>query len=217
MYEIGTRPDDHLLVRVMRLERPLRVYLRKKLGNPDHAEELLKEIYVRISLVSAQSAKRIACLQTFVLKVARELLRDGVARRPTPHAHSARTAPGENCFTPQVAVQSTNPTETADVAFLAYRADLEPELSERDYVARLIEAARTLPNERQRVFVLRKVYGWKQARIAKHLNLSEKKVEKHLTAAALLCNDVLFDLNEDTSVSEPPLKALDSPPTTETH
>jgi RNA polymerase sigma factor (sigma-70 family) len=59
----------------------------------------------------------------------------------------------------------------------------EDEWAEQE-LAELISAVQSLPDLPRQVITLRKVYGYTQAQIADHLNLSSKQVERYLCQAA---------------------------------
>jgi len=59
------------------------------------------------------------------------------------------------------------------------------------------QAVRTLPLKCQRVFILRKVYGFSQKEIAERMEISIKTVEAHLTKGIVLCTDFMDEAESE--------------------
>jgi len=79
---------------------------------------------------------------------------------------------------------------------------LEEELEAREKFDLFCRAVRGLPVKCQRVFVLRKVYGFTPTEIAKHLGISIKTVEAHLANGIVRCTEFM-DNAERQELSEP--------------
>ena len=63
-------------------------------------------------------------------------------------------------------------------------------------------AVRQLPIKCQRVYILRRVYGYTQIEIAEQMGISIKTVEAHLTKAIVRCTDYM-DEQEDEAIQPP--------------
>lgn len=68
---------------------------------------------------------------------------------------------------------------------------LEQEFESRQRFELFCRAVRVLPIKCQRVYILRKVYGFSQKEIAERLDISVKTVEAHLTKAIVRCTDYM--------------------------
>jgi RNA polymerase sigma factor (sigma-70 family) len=66
-------------------------------------------------------------------------------------------------------------------------------------IASLGRLADSLPPQCRRVLVMRKVFGFSHKEIARHLNISARTVEKHLTKALQRCQQSL----DDATAAEP--------------
>ena len=74
------------------------------------------------------------------------------------------------------------------------------------------EAVSTLPQQCQRVFVLKKVYGYSHKEIAGQLNISTSTVEKHVATGLKRCDDYMqkkiLSSNTDNVVSQRRIGAI---------
>ena len=68
---------------------------------------------------------------------------------------------------------------------------LEQEFESQQRLALFCRAVRTLPIKCQRVYILRRVYGFSQKEIAERLDITVKTVESHLTKAIVRCTDYM--------------------------
>lgn len=71
----------------------------------------------------------------------------------------------------------------------SYEVDAEGAVDTRRQLILFWEAVATLPPQCQRVFVLKKVYGYSHKEIARRLNISVSTVEKHAAAGLRRCSD----------------------------
>jgi RNA polymerase sigma-70 factor (ECF subfamily) len=78
---------------------------------------------------------------------------------------------------------------------------LEEEFESRQRFELFCRAVRVLPIKCQRVYILRKVYGFSQKEIAQHMNISVKTVEAHLTKAIVRCTDFMDEADNADNVS----------------
>jgi len=75
---------------------------------------------------------------------------------------------------------------------------IEQEFESRQRFELFCRAVRELPVKCQRIFILRRVYGYSQKEIAEKMSISVKTVEAHLTKAIVRCTDYM-DAEESTS------------------
>ena len=73
----------------------------------------------------------------------------------------------------------------------SYDVNAEEDLDARRRLLIFWEAVATLPPQCQRVFVLKKVYGYSHKEIASRLNISVSTVEKHAAAGLRRCSDYM--------------------------
>ena len=69
--------------------------------------------------------------------------------------------------------------------------NLEDEFESRQRFELFCRAIRHLPMKCQRVYILRKVYGFSQKEIAERMGIGVKTVEAHLTKAIVRCTDFM--------------------------
>lgn len=80
--------------------------------------------------------------------------------------------------------------------FLSESVLLETQTMEEQFESRqrfelFCSAVRQLPVKCQRVYILRRVYGFSQKEIAKRMNISLKTVESHLSKAIVRCTEYM--------------------------
>lgn len=81
--------------------------------------------------------------------------------------------------------------ENCSFDVLSKEKAIDEQFDDRQNYKIFCEAVSTLPARCQRVFVMRKVYGFSQKEIAKTLGISTSTVEKHVAAGLLRCRDYM--------------------------
>lgn len=84
----------------------------------------------------------------------------------------------------------------------SYDVNAEEDLDARRRLLVFWEAVATLPPQCQRVFVLKKVYGYSHKEIASRLNISVSTVEKHAAAGLRRCSDYMEKSSPQESAAE---------------
>ena len=80
---------------------------------------------------------------------------------------------------------------------------MEEQFESRQKFELFCRAVRQLPVKCQRVFILRRVYGFTQKEIAVKMGISLKTVEAHMTKAIVRCTDYMEDEeSSDTGVND---------------
>ena len=74
---------------------------------------------------------------------------------------------------------------------LMHTATLEQQFESQQRFELFCRAIRQLPVKCQRVYILRRVYGYSQREIAERMDVSIKTVEAHLTKAITRCTDYM--------------------------
>ncbi len=137
--------------------RPLRNFLYYKCGDPNLAEDLMQEAFLRMwaacQKVSYDKAK------AFLFRVANNLFLDEVKHRKVVAKFQLNISKPVQHFTPQ------------------------DELEENEFRARLEDAIARLPEKSREVFLLNRIEGLKYREIALLLDISVKAVEKRMHKA----------------------------------
>ena len=77
-------------------------------------------------------------------------------------------------------------------------ATTEEELEAQEHIDLICEAVTTMPERRQRIYLMRKVHGASHQEIADTLGISISAVEKHLLKAMLVCRDYIREREQAT-------------------
>jgi RNA polymerase sigma factor (sigma-70 family) len=141
--------------------------------DPQTAEDLAQETYLRASR-AAQNGP-IEHIEAFLHQTARNLALDHLRRRQTK-AH--------------IEIDGVSDTDVQKVA--ADAPSLEAVILERERLRRFEAALRVLPERAQSVVMLSRIEGWCNARIAVHLDVSERTVFNDLKIAMAHCRDTLL-------------------------
>ena len=140
---------------------PLEKFFRKRLYNQSEAEDLVQDVFYRLSTRTDQAV--LERPEAYVFQIAANLLRDRARREATKRA-----------FTKQLTDQKENAFE-----------ELSPErvLLGKQKVVELKKALNELPERTRSVFLLHRFEEFKYREIAKHLGISMSSVEKHMMDA----------------------------------
>jgi RNA polymerase sigma factor (sigma-70 family) len=149
-----------------------------RLVKPYDVEDIVQETSLR--LFQAAQRQPIRSPRAFMLKTARNLA-----------LNKLRWADALNHM---VAIEGTNNEECAPAHGLEDALEERtPEslvAGEQEFVV-FCRAIRALPRQRQRVILLRRVYGLSQREVATKLGISERTVENHIAQAVVACSDFM--------------------------
>ncbi|MDH7639328.1 RNA polymerase sigma factor [Sphingomonas oryzagri] len=143
---------------IMPHEARVRAWLRRSRLDPDDIDEVIQETYCRLSMLD--SVEHIDRPDAYFFSIAGNLLARRLRRQ--------KVVPFETIAEIE-AYRDDAPTQE-DVAF-----------GHSDWL-RMMGLISKLPSRCRQVVRLRKIEGWSQREIAEHLGISEKAVEKHVSA-----------------------------------
>ncbi len=164
------RPDDELLTRFdARFRAPLMSFFLRRVGNRAEAEDLTQDVFVR--LMGAAERDRIEDAESFVFKIAANLLRD--RRRRTSIRASAQLAEIDEHLVSGLTRE-----------FVEHRHP-ERVLLARVQVTEVLKALDELGVRTKDIYVLFRLEAMKQREIADLYGLTVKSIEKHVMRATL--------------------------------
>ncbi len=131
---------------------------------PDEVDDIVQETYLRLWRVAM--ADEIQNPRAYIYRIARNLALDSLKK-----ADNAQTVPFIEDF-PEPGTRHDNVLK---------------HIESREAFGHFCESVQRLPEQARRVFVLKKVYGHTQRRIASDLGISESTVEKHVALASRRC------------------------------
>lgn len=141
---------------------------------PDDVEDIVQETYLRLCRVAI--VDEIQNPRAYIYRIARNLALDSLKK-----ADNALTTP----FTEEFCESQTR------------YDDVLKHVESREEFEHFCESVRRLPTQARRVFILKKVYGFTQRRIAEDLDISQSTVEKHVALATRRCSQYMR-LHEST-------------------
>ncbi len=149
--------------------KSLRMFLRKRTGSSDLADDVLQETWIRLATTKIDPAA-IRDRRAFILRIAGNIAID-LLRRETKHA--ARCVSDEAVL---LAVQDKCPS---------------PEMVaiDRDQLRQLVRALIELPKNARLALLMSRCDGMSHASIASRLEVSESMVAKYLAQALRHCRD----------------------------
>jgi len=168
-----SKNEERYLLRALEFENVLRACLYRYTRNSSDVEELLQETYARLLVAAASDEPEVRSVRGFALTIARNVAFDWLRHRQV------------------VPIELVADMEALEI--LDENEQVEEIVNHHQELAMLVKAIQELPERCRQVFTLRKVYGYSQKEIAARLGISENTVEQHLTRAARLCAQALFD------------------------
>ena len=144
--------------------------IRRSVDNPPDVEDILQETYLRTYAANKQTEVR--SIQAYLHTTARNL-----ALNFATHSSVKRTD-----YKADMDQHEVDPFDGGEP---------EQRSIELERFAHFCRAVRTLPPQQRRVFVLKKVYGYSLKEIAQDLGVSQKAVEKHISAGLLTVRDYM--------------------------
>ncbi|MBK7171618.1 MAG: RNA polymerase sigma factor [Gammaproteobacteria bacterium] len=146
-------------------EVPLKRFLRRFTSSHHDVDDICQETILRA--LEAERDREIREPRAFLYGIARNVVRDRLDRESRSIIDF---------------IADFSPDE-----YLHHEPSVEEQLDSRKRMMLFTEAAATLPGQCQRVFVLKKVYGYSHKEIARELDISISTVEKHVAAGLKRC------------------------------
>lgn len=139
-------------------------------------EDVVQETYVKLCLI--KSDKNILHPRSYLYQIAKNIAKDRV-KSPTFRL-----------------VDSIEDHE--DILSEGGEDEVYLAAVSREEFTQFCEAVRFLPLQCRRVFVLRKVYGFSQRKVARQLAIAESTVEKHVALGLRRCSERMITAEMDT-------------------
>ena len=168
-----------------RHERKVWNFLRRSVGDPTTAEDLLQEVFLRVIRAQADW-KGEAKFTTWVYAIARNLCID--------HARRAVHRGARSLDAPTGAHLDVEASETLHDRLAADARDAEGLTSDGQVRARVDEAVAALPPDQREVFLLREVMDMPFAEIAAVVGAPEPTVKSRMRYALERLREALDDL-----------------------
>lgn len=147
-------------------ETIIRKFVRRFTSNVHDVEDICQESILRA--LEAEKSREIREPGAFLFGVARNIVRKKLDK------DSKTLIDFIEDFAPQKYISNEPPIEDC--------------IDDRQRMILFAEAVATLPRQCQRVFVMKKVYGYSHKEIAKKLEISISTVEKHAAAGLKRCS-----------------------------
>jgi RNA polymerase sigma-70 factor (ECF subfamily) len=176
-----------------RHERPVWRFLRRSVGDPTLAEDLLQEVFLRV-VKARDEWKGEAKFSTWLYTIARNLCVDQ-ARRAVHRDAASLDAPTH---------RAEDRPETLHDRLASGRRDAEGLTSDSELRARMDAAIAALPVEQREVFLMREAMDMPFAEIAGVVGAPEPTVKSRMRYALERLRVALEDFREGTESPQPP-------------
>jgi RNA polymerase sigma factor (sigma-70 family) len=163
------RETSRITSAFLSLERGLKQYLMRFLVRPEDIEDAVQETFLRA--YESERSGEIRSPDSFLFKVAKNLALSELSRK-----------------TNRMAVYMG---DLEELNVIDYRLPLEETLDVQQKLFVVCKAIESLPPQCQRVFVMRKVFGFSHKEVARRLGISVRTVEKHLTKGLQRCQEFM--------------------------
>jgi len=180
-----------------RHERKVWNFLRRSVGDPTAAEDLLQEVFLRVIKAQADSVdwRGEAKFTTWVYTIARNLCIDHARRAVHRDAHSLDA--------PTRAHVDVEASETLHDRLADGTRDAEGLASDGQVRARVDQAVAALPPDQREVFLLREVMDLPFAEIAAVVGAPEPTVKSRMRYALERLREALDDLQPGAPLRRP--------------
>lgn len=182
-----------------RHERPVWCFLRRSVGDPTLAEDLLQEVFLRV-IKARDEWKGESKFSTWVYAIARNLCVDQ-ARRAVHRDAASMDAPAR---------RDDEQGETLHDRVASGRRDAEGMASDGQLRARIDAAVAALPHDQREVFLMREVMDMPFAEIAGVVGAPEPTVKSRMRYALERLRAALDDFRDGVGAAKPAAKAAES-------
>lgn len=162
-------------------ETRLKRFLRRVISNRHDIEDICQETILRA--LEAEKSRNIHEPRAFLFGVSKNIVRKKLNRDSNSLIRFIED------FSPREYVSSEPPLEDA--------------IDDQQRMLFFAEALVTLPSQCQRVFIMKKVYGYSHKEIAAQLGISISTVEKHVATGLRRCTDYMHKKLGAESCSAP--------------
>ena len=166
----GTVKTSALFTAFRENETILRRFLRRFTSNAHDIEDICQETILRA--LEAEKARIIETPRAFLFGITKNIIRKKLDKE------SRGIIDFIEDFTPE--------------EYLCNEPCLEEQIESQERMVKFMEAVTTLPAQCQRVFVLKKVYGYSHKEIAKAMGLSISTVEKHVASGLIRSSEYML-------------------------
>lgn len=157
-------------------------FLRSRVSGPEHAEDLLQQVFLR--LMQRSDGSEIRKPEAYLRTTARHVLADFY------RSQNARD---------QGIVLEYHEFQDVDEAWSP-----DDSLRSREFLDRLAAVLNALSPKVRQAFVLSRVYGHTYAEIGRTLSISPRTVEKHVAKGLARCFERLTDEGDDRNADNGP-------------
>lgn len=147
----------------------LMAFIRRISLSPHDVDDISQETILRA--LKAEKAREITEPKTYLFSIAKNIVRDQLDKKSKSLIDFIEDFDGENYSTNEPLV--------------------DEQVSDRERMRLFWEAVATLPAQCQRVFVMKKVYGYSHQEISKSLGISISTTEKHAAAGLKRCAEFM--------------------------
>ena len=168
-------------------ESILKKFLRRFLSNYHDIEDICQETILRA--LEAEKSRDIHEHRAFLFGVSKNIVRKKLDKE------SKSIVDFIEDFVPQ--------------EYVTNEPSIEDRIDSHQQMLVFGEAVATLPRQCQKVFMLKKVYGYSHKEIAKELGISTSTVEKHVAAGLKRCDDYMkkqLEPNHGTKMESSPIR-----------
>ena len=151
-------------------ETILKKFLRRFMSNKQDIEDICQETILRA--LEAEKSREIQEPRAFLFGVSKNIIRKQLDRQSKSLIDLIED------FTPQEYLTCNKPS-------------VEDSVDDQQRMIFFSEAVATLPQQCQRVFMMKKAYGYSHKEISSQLGISTSTVEKHVAAGLRRCKEYM--------------------------
>lgn len=160
-----TKSNDKIVKVFFENEGPLKTFIARLIYRPQDVDDIAQEAFIRA--FKAEKKSVIEHPKAYLYKIARNL----ALKELTKKSNKMTSFIEDSC--------------SSEV--LSSDEDIEKQVETLEKLSRVKAAIAELPPQCQRVFILRKVYGFSHKEISSKLGISVSTVEKHIVSGLKRC------------------------------